>query len=70
MSIDRGPVTLTSDEATWAYWQIAPQYDDSGPPPDTRFFDVMNKLRPPESEVAAVYAAKAATVAQQTQGLG
>lgn len=63
-------VTLTRAEATYAYWQIAPQYDESGPPPDTRFFDVMTKLRPSEAEVAAVYAAKAAALAEQTQGQG
>ncbi len=63
-------VILTRDQATWAYWQIAPQYDESGPPPDTRFFDVMHKLRPSEAEVAAVYAAKAAARADQTQGQG
>ncbi len=65
-------VTLTRAEAVWAYWQIAPQYDESGPPPDSRFFAVMTKLRPSEAEVAAVYAAKAAALAdvQQTQGQG
>lgn len=58
-------VTLTREEATWAYWQIAPQYDDSGPPPSGVFFTVMNALRPSEAEVAAFYAAKAAA-----KGLG
>jgi len=65
-----GDVTLTRAEATYAYWQIAPQYDESGPPPDERWATVMNKLRPSEAEVAAVYAAKAATRAAQTQGQG
>lgn len=55
-----GDVTLTRAEATYAYWQIAPQYDESGPPPDERWATVMTKLRPPEAEVAVVYAAKAA----------
>jgi len=45
-------VTVTREQATWAYWQIASQYDESGPPPDRRFFTVMNKLRPSEAEVA------------------
>jgi len=67
---DEEDVTLTRAEATWVYWQIAPQYDESGPPPLSVFFAAMNKLRPSDAEVAAVYAAKAAALAQQTQGQG
>ena len=63
-------VILTRTQATFAYWQIVGQYDQSGPPPSQVWFDTMAKLSPAKAEIDAVYAAKAAAIAAQTVGQG